>query len=52
MCQFHDNIVVASNADLSECRELVSLVKSVLENAWGLPVQCSFADAKGNCQGK
>ena len=36
----------------SECRELVSPVKSVLENAWGLPVECSCADAKGNCQGK
>ena len=41
MCQFRDNILVASNADPTECKELVSLVKSVLENARGLPVECS-----------
>ena len=33
MCQFRNNILVASNANPSECRELVSLVKSVPENA-------------------
>ena len=33
------------------CRELVSHVQSVLENTWGLPVECSCANAKGNCQG-
>ena len=49
MCQFRDNILVASNADPSECRELVSLMKSVVENARGLLVESSCADAKGNC---
>ena len=51
MCQFRNNILVASNADPGECRELVALVKSVPENAWDLPIECSCADAKGNCQG-
>ena len=51
MCQFRDNILVASDADPSDCKELVGLVKSVLKKTWGLPVECACADKQGMCQG-
>ena len=51
MCQFRDNILIASDADPCDCKELVGLVKSVLEKTWGLPVECACADKQGMCQG-
>ena len=51
LCQFRDNILMATDARVEDCREVVSLVKSVLERVWGLPVECNCADKQGNCQG-
>ena len=51
MCHFRDNIVVAADADPTDCRELVSLVKSIVETTWNLPADCSRADKQGSCQG-
>ena len=51
MCHFRDNILVASDADPSICKELVGLIKSVLQKIWGLHVECACADQQGMCQG-
>ena len=42
---------MATDAGVEDCREVVSLVKSVLETVWGLQVECNCADKEGNCQG-
>ena len=42
---------MATDARVEDCREVVSLVKSVLERVWGLPVECNCAGEQGNCQG-
>ena len=47
MCQFRGNILVASDVDPSDCKELVGLVKSVLEKN----MECACADKQGMCQG-
>ena len=44
-------LLVATDADPSDCTEVVALVKTVLETTWHLPVECSCADKHGNCQG-
>ena len=42
---------MASDANHADCREVVSLVKTVLEKVWDLPVACGCADTNGECQG-
>ena len=47
LCQSRDNILMASDADQADCKEVVALVKSVLE-----PVECCCVDNRGLCQGR
>ena len=48
LCQFRDNILMASDVELGDCKELVSLV---LETVWDLPVECACANTDGNYHG-
>ena len=50
--QFRDNILMASNALPEECRDLVQLVKRVLEEAWVQWSAVFSADSNQNRQGE
>ena len=51
LCQFRDNVLLATDASPDDCIAVVSLVRGVLEEAWGLPVECACADQQGDCSG-
>ena len=51
LCQFRDNVLLATDARPDDCIAVVSLVRRVLEEAWGLPVECACADQQGDCSG-
>ena len=56
MCQFRDNILVATDAPSEACADVVEEIRYVLQTAWGLPVVCEcISDEQecctGNCRG-
>ena len=43
---------MASDAEPGDCKELVSLLKIVLETVCDTPMECACADTDGACHGK
>ena len=53
MCQFRDNILVATDAPQEACVELVEQRMYVLQTSWGLPVVCEcISDKQDSCTGR
>ena len=57
LCQFRDNILLASDAPQDEWGEVVELVRGVLQKAWGLLVVCEcigldVSQWQGECRGQ
>jgi len=53
LCQFLDNILVASHTPRGEPGGIVELVREVLQAVWGLPVMCDcITETQTACTGK
>ena len=51
MKQFHDNVLMAINAQPDNYQRVVEEVRNVLQEVWGIPVRCDCANDDGVCQG-
>ena len=49
--QFRDNVLLATNAPVAACRELIQEVHHILPEVWSIPIHCNCADQNGDCQG-
>ena len=49
--QFRDNVLLATNAPVMACRELIQEARQILQEVWSIPVHCNRADKNGNYQG-